>query len=88
MTTIHDADALPAIAPARVLPWPSTGGAMFLPFAVARGALLAGFERLLLWQDRATQRHRLGMAEDHVLADVGLTRADVALEIRKPFWRP
>ena len=88
MNTGHDADALPAIAPARVVPWPDTAGAMFLPFAIARRALLAGFERLLLWQDRANQRCQLSMAEDHMLEDIGLTRAEVALEIRKPFWRP
>ena len=29
----------------------------------------------------------LSMAEDHMLRDIGLTRAQVALEIRKPFWR-
>jgi uncharacterized protein YjiS (DUF1127 family) len=39
------------------------------------------------WQERATQRHRLSMAEQRMLEDVGLTRAAVAPEIRKLFWR-
>jgi uncharacterized protein YjiS (DUF1127 family) len=65
---------------------PATTGAFFLPFAVARRALIAGFARLLLWQDRANQRHHLSMAEDRVFEGIGLTHAQVALEIKKPFW--
>ncbi len=41
---------------------------------------------LARWQIRARQRHRLGELDDHALADMGLTRADVAREIDKPFW--
>ena len=55
---------------------------------LARRALISVLERLLLWQERASQRHQLGMIEAHGLRDVGLTRADLAPEIRKPFWRP
>jgi uncharacterized protein YjiS (DUF1127 family) len=82
------ADAPPEMAQSHVVCRPATASAFFLPFAVARRALIAGFEQLLLWQDRANQRRRLSMAEHHVLEDIGITRAEVALEIRKPFWRP
>jgi len=41
---------------------------------------------LLEWQDRANQRHRLRTMSDHMLKDMGLTRADVEHEASKPFW--
>jgi len=81
------ADAPPEMAQTHVVCRPAEAGAFFLPFAVARRALIAGFERLLLWQDRANQRKHLSMAEDHMLEDIGLTHAQVALEIKQPFWR-
>ena len=57
------------------------------PSGLPGRALSAGLARLLLWQERATQRHRLSMIDGDVLRDVGLWRADLAPEIRKPFWR-
>jgi uncharacterized protein YjiS (DUF1127 family) len=42
---------------------------------------------LLDWQSRAGERHRLATLDDHMLKDLGLTRADVEHEVRKPFWR-
>lgn len=44
-------------------------------------------EVLLQWQERATQRRRLGQLSDRMLRDIGLDRADVGREIDKPFWR-
>jgi uncharacterized protein YjiS (DUF1127 family) len=53
------------------------------------GALLVkASDTLLDWQDRARQRHRLGEMDDHLLRDIGLSRADLEHEIDKPFWRP
>ena len=53
------------------------------------GALLVkASDTLLDWQDRARQRHRLGEMDDHLLRDIGLSRADLEHEIEKPFWRP
>ncbi len=44
--------------------------------------------RLLpVWQDRERQRHRLRRLDDRLLNDMGLSRADVAHEAVKPFWR-
>ena len=42
----------------------------------------------LTWFDRARQRRQLCEFSDHMLRDVGLTRADVWAESAKPFWRP
>jgi uncharacterized protein YjiS (DUF1127 family) len=42
----------------------------------------------LTWFDRAHQRRRLHELSDHMLRDIGLTRADVWAECAKPFWRP
>ncbi len=42
---------------------------------------------LLVWQARAAERHRLAELEAYLLADMGLTRADVIAECSKPFWR-
>ena len=55
-----------------------------------RGRVLAvvrGYEILLLWQRRASQRHALASLDDGMLRDLGLSRSEVARESRKPFWR-
>ena len=79
-------DAPPAIAPKPALTPPlRADGALALRFAGR--AVMAVLEMLLTWQERATQRHHLSMAEEHVLRDVGLRRADLEPEIRTPFWR-
>jgi uncharacterized protein YjiS (DUF1127 family) len=44
-------------------------------------------DTVLDWQDRARQRHSLGEMDDHLLRDIGLSRADVEYESSKPFWR-
>jgi uncharacterized protein YjiS (DUF1127 family) len=40
----------------------------------------------LLWAERARQRRQLAELDDYMLRDIGLSRSDVANEIRKPFW--
>lgn len=81
-------DAPPAITPKPVATGPVMAGGVLALCRLARRALISVLERLLLWQERASQRHHLGMIEAHGLRDVGLTRADLAPEIRKLFWRP
>lgn len=44
-------------------------------------------ELLELWRARIRYRHDLEMLDDHMLRDIGLTRADVLHEAQKPFWR-
>ena len=45
------------------------------------------FNTLLIWQERATERHHLASLSDRRLQDMGLTRGDIGTEIAKPFWR-
>ena len=44
-------------------------------------------DRLIEWQERARSRVLLGRLDDRMLRDMGLTRSDVEVEARKPFWR-
>jgi len=39
------------------------------------------------WVDRRRQRRHLAALDDGALKDIGLTRADVRMELEKPFWR-
>ncbi len=41
---------------------------------------------LLTWQERDRQRRALAQLDARMLKDVGLSRAEVDLELRKPFW--
>ncbi|MGF1609485.1 MAG: DUF1127 domain-containing protein [Kiloniellales bacterium] len=52
--------------------------------ARAPGAL---FEIVMLWQQRAIERHHLAGLSEHHLKDIGFSRADVEREFSKPFWR-
>jgi uncharacterized protein YjiS (DUF1127 family) len=45
-------------------------------------------EGALIWLERARQRRQLAQLSDHMLRDIGLTRADAWAESEKPFWRP
>lgn len=47
-------------------------------FALEAG--MTGYER---WR----QRQALMRLDDHLLKDIGVSRADVDTEVRKPFWR-
>ncbi len=40
-----------------------------------------------MWQERTAARHAMTRLDDHVLRDIGMTRADVERECMKPFWR-
>lgn len=58
------------------------------PATVAAGERLAwAYEQLLVWLERSRQRRHLAMLSDHMLKDIGLTRADVEAETSKPFWQ-
>ncbi len=51
--------------------------------------ILAQFVELALaWVERARERRQLQALNDHMLKDLGLSRADVEGEASKPFWRP
>jgi uncharacterized protein YjiS (DUF1127 family) len=42
---------------------------------------------LALWRRRTAERQALLSLDDHILRDIGLSRREVELEGRKPFWR-
>ena len=50
-------------------------------------AIVRLFELLIAWQERERQRHHLRELDDHLLRDMGISRADVEYEASKPFWR-
>ena len=85
---MRSAHCIETIPPARSRP-PGIGAA-----ALARSSLRRlgqgvgrGLARALLWAERSTQRRRLAALNDHMLRDLGLSRADVMAETTKPFWR-
>jgi uncharacterized protein YjiS (DUF1127 family) len=51
-------------------------------------AIRRAADLLLTWQQRARDRRQLESLSDHMLRDIGLSRADVFAEASKPFWRP
>ena len=56
-----------------------------LPYPGA--ALTWAWDMVLRWQDRARERHYLAMLDDHMLRDMGISRADAEQESAKSFWR-
>jgi uncharacterized protein YjiS (DUF1127 family) len=54
---------------------------------VAGDRLVQAYEQVLSWLERVHQRRQLAQLSDHMLKDIGLTRADVEAELSKPFWR-
>ncbi len=40
-----------------------------------------------VWNRRYKGRRELSQLNDHMLADIGLTRVEAIAEIDKPFWR-
>ena len=50
-------------------------------------AIQRGAQRVLTWHERARQRRQLECLSDHMLRDIGLTRADVLAEATKRFWQ-
>jgi uncharacterized protein YjiS (DUF1127 family) len=55
------------------------------------GIIAAVVAALAAWavfrSERARERRTLAGLDDRMLKDIGLTRADVAAESGKPFWR-
>jgi uncharacterized protein YjiS (DUF1127 family) len=55
--------------------------------STAKGGLAWVVAALLAWHDRARQRRALLELSDHVLRDIGISRAEAQGEAAKPFWR-
>ncbi|BAI72199.1 hypothetical protein AZL_015610 [Azospirillum sp. B510] len=49
--------------------------------------LAALFDGLATWNERRRQRRALEALPDHLLSDIGISRADADHEAEKPFWR-
>ena len=52
-----------------------------------RAFLLRIVDLILTWQERAKQRAALASLEDHMLKDIGVSRADATREANRHFWR-
>ena len=52
-----------------------------------RDVARAAVERMVSWHERAQQRRHLAGLDERLLKDIGVSRADVEFELRKPFWR-
>lgn len=50
------------------------------------GALFSAVDVVMMWHERAKQRRQLAGLNDYELKDIGLSRADVEREVRKPIW--
>jgi len=44
-------------------------------------------DMILRWQDRMAQRRQLAGMSERLLKDIGVSHADAAHEVAKPFWR-
>jgi uncharacterized protein YjiS (DUF1127 family) len=74
------------MAAARVGTSHATLAGMTLP-AAPLTSLAMVVEGVLGWFERTRQRRQLSELSDHMLKDIGLSRADVEAEVAKPFWR-
>lgn len=55
--------------------------------ATVGSRVIALFDRLATWSERRRQRLALEALPDHLLSDIGVSRADASHEADKPFWR-
>lgn len=53
-----------------------------------RRAVVKYLSHIVIWQERVEQRSRLAELNDHMLKDIGVSKADAYKEVRKPFWLP
>ena len=44
-------------------------------------------QQLVIWRDRARERHVLAQLSDRELRDIRLNRQQAQLEASKPFWK-
>ncbi len=70
------------IRPGTALPAPESF------WTLARAWMGFALRQILTWRERGRQRRHLAMLDDRLLKDIGVTRADLDAEVRKPFWLP
>ena len=44
-------------------------------------------KKIDFWMERSKQRKELAALDDHLLEDIGCSKAEVQEEISKPFWK-
>jgi uncharacterized protein YjiS (DUF1127 family) len=66
--------------PTQTRAWPENAASYA---GTVAGAL---WQTLITWQRRASERNQLATMSDHMLKDMGITRAAARRECRKPFW--
>lgn len=57
-----------------------------MPQLAIAGRLRGIIEAFLLWLERGRQRRRMHQLSNHMLRDIGLSRADVEVEFQKKSW--
>lgn len=55
--------------------------------SAARRALMRAVATVSAWHERARQRRALMELSDHMLRDIGMSRAEALCEATRPFWR-
>ena len=71
---------------------PFEGLAVWASQGILRGARAADkavgtvLTWIFTWQQRARDRHAMSSLSDAALRDIGVSRADLEQECRKPFW--
>jgi len=57
-------------------------------FGKVRRIVVKCVQSIVIWQERAEQRHALGELSERMLKDIGVSHSDAYKEMRKPFWLP
>lgn len=76
-------DYHPPALPVKTDAWSAARGVLDRIAGVATGAMSCVY----IWQQRAAARRHLASLSDHMLKDIGVGRAEVDRESRKPFWQ-
>jgi uncharacterized protein YjiS (DUF1127 family) len=72
----------------RILKFSCTGHQWRRSETLSGGSFLRSVPAVIrTWMARSRERRELGELEDHVLADIGISRAEAWLEARKWFWQ-
>lgn len=62
-------------------------GRLFVKLYDGFSLLNSKLELLLVWMERSRQRQALLKLDDHLLADIGISRDQVNSESNKKFWQ-
>jgi len=55
---------------------------------LVRQVFIKPLEIIVIWQERAEQRHILRSLDSRMLKDIGVSASDANREAGKPFWLP